>query len=80
MQEAYVLTPIMVHSTPDDWIERIAKRKGEKDLKKLLKDSLLQKILKSGLHATQNIKLKWLLNIPERMLLKSFTVSHWQRA
>lgn len=34
MQEAYVLTPIMVHSTPDDWIERIAKHKGEKDLKK----------------------------------------------
>lgn len=76
MQEAYVLTPIMVHLTLDDWVERIAKRKGEKDLKKLLKDSLLQKILKSGLNVTQNIKLKWLLNIQESMLRKFFIVRH----
>lgn len=43
MQEAYVLTPIMVHSTPDDWIERIAKRKGEKDLKKVAQGFLAPK-------------------------------------
>lgn len=43
MQEAYVLTPIMVHSTPDDWIKRIAKRKGEKDLKKVAQGFLAPK-------------------------------------
>lgn len=43
MQETYVLTPIMVHSTPDDWIKRIAKRKGEKDLKKVAQGFLAPK-------------------------------------
>lgn len=43
MQEAYILTPIMVHSTLDDWVERIAKRKGEKDLKKVAQGFLAPK-------------------------------------
>nr|DAN99244.1 MAG TPA: Transcription activator BRG1, BRK domain, SWI/SNF, chromatin [Caudoviricetes sp.] len=54
MQEAYVLTPIMAHSTPDDWVERIAKRKGEKDLRKIAQGFLAPKDFE-----------KWLKRHPE---------------
>lgn len=54
MQETYVLTPIMAHSTPDNWVERIAKRKGERDLKKVAQGFLAPKDFE-----------KWLKRHPE---------------
>ena len=49
MRETYVATPILTRSTVDDWVKMIAKRKGEKDLKKVAQGFLAPEDFKKWL-------------------------------